>query len=260
MGLGGFIKGIGKGIGKVAKKGLGVGAAVGTLGAIPLAVKAVKKSKANKRQRQINAYDQLQGMIGETEAKQLGILGEMPGRQSIIGSEEAKALQQEAYGGGPMKEYEAQRSQAKELAGQQERQMGEQLASNLETQSIGAGGAQANAYSQLAQQGGLSSGARERIASGLGGQSMAERQAARLQAGRGLADLRSQAAQQQLGITAAEGATQRGLRGDYLRMKGGDIEGINAYEMQKYGKKADIVSGTAKARQDAMLSRMDKGF
>lgn len=252
MGLGGFLKKVGR-----------VGLAIGTVGgseAVRAGVGAIKKGKANKRQRQLNAYDKLQNMVGESERQQLDILKQMPARQSVMGTEEAKALQQEAYGAGPMKEYEAQRGQARELAGQQERQLGEQLTGELENQAVGAGGAQANAYSQLAQSGGLSSGARERIASGLGEQSLAQRQAARLQSGRGLADLRSQAAQQQLGITAAEGATQRGLRGDYLKALGGDIESQNAYEMMKFGKKSDILSGSSKARQDAVLSRMDKGF
>lgn len=212
----------------------------------------------NKDQRKAYDYQVQQQNIRQAEREMNKILSQRPQLKSAMGTSEMAAFQKEAYGKDPLAEFQSMRDQARLAQEQQRRGMEQGLSDELQNQSIGEAGAQANAYSQLAQGGGLSSGARERIASGLGQQSLAQRQAARLQTQRGLQGLESQYQQGLMDLTGKEAAQRRQMQNAYMDLQRGDIESQNRFAQEMYGKKADVMAGLAKARMDAAGQLMRK--
>jgi hypothetical protein len=208
-------------------------------------------AQLNDEQRRAVDRQQELEQISQSEKQMMKILKQQPAYKSSFGSKEVKGFQKEAYGTGPLAEYQAMREQARQAAKGQQESLQRGLSDELQNQSIAQGGAQANAYSQLAQGGGLSSGARERIASNLGNQSLAARQGARLQQMRGAQDVEQGLAEQQMGLTAKEAADRRAMQNAYMQMQSGETAARNQFEQEKYGKKADVLSGLARARVDA---------
>jgi hypothetical protein len=186
------------------------------------------------------------------------ILNKAPKYASAMQSPEFSQFKSEAYGTGPLAEYDAMRKQAKLAAEQGRTRLGQQLTDEMGNLSLNQAGQTANAYSQLAQGGGLSSGARERIAGSMGQQSMAARQAARLQSQRQGQDLESQLAQGEQDLLAKESAARRGMQNTYMDMLAKDVAAKSAFDQSMYGKRADVEAGLAKARMDATMNAYKK--
>jgi hypothetical protein len=206
------------------------------------------------------AYDRVQQQadIGRAEREMNKILNQRPELKSIMGSDEAKFMQQEAYGGGPLAEFQAMREKARLGAEQGRQRLAQGLSDELQNLSTSQAGQAANAYSQLAQSGGLSSGARERIAGGLGQQALAARQASRLQNQRQGMELESNLQQGMQDLIGQEASTRRGLQNAYMAMKGQDLATQNQFAQDVFAKKADVQSNLAKARMDAAANAYRK--
>ena len=220
---------------------------------------AIKKVQ-DKKAAQIKSDQDFQNQqLSASERQMNKLLKQQPGRLSNMGSAETLALKGDAYGTGPLAEYTAMRGQQKSAYEQGARRRGQELSDTLQNQSAVQGGAQANAYSQLAQGGGITGGARERIASGLGQQSMMDAQQARLQTQRAGEDATSAFDQGQLDLTAKEAGDRRGMQNAYLAMQGADVAGQNQFAQDAYGRKLDVGTGIAKARQDVVMNAYNQG-
>lgn len=214
--------------------------------------------KMNKEEKAAFDYNAQQANLSKAEREMQKILKQQPKRQTSMGSRETIKLKQEAYGTGPLAEYEAMRKQAalaKEQGGQRLQQG---LSDELQNLSMNEAGQTANAYSQLAQSGGLSSGARERVAGSMGQQALAARQGQRLQTQRAGETLESQYLQGQQDILGQEAAQRRALQNAYLDMQRGDTEAANQFAQNQYAKKADVAAGLAKAKMDAATNAYRK--
>jgi len=206
------------------------------------------------------AFDaaQQQKTLNSSEAQMLKILKQQPGYKSAMTSPEFAQYKTEAYGTGPLAEYEAMRKQAALAKEQGSQKLQQQLGDELQNLSVGQAGQTANAYSQLAQSGGLSGGSRERVAGSMGQQALASRQAQRLQNQRQGQDLESQFNMGQQDLLAKESGARRSMQNTYMDMLAKDTAGQSAFEQANYGKKADVLAGMAKARSDAQMNAYRK--
>jgi hypothetical protein len=253
----GLFSAIGKGLKKVGRGAL----AVGTLGGSEAVIQgknAIKRGKVNKEKNRVADINNQYTQIAQSEREMKNLLKQQPARMSAMNTAEANALKGEAYGTGPLAEYEAMRKQASLAKDQGSQRLQRGLSDELQNLSMNQAGETANAYADLAQSGGLSSGARERVAGSMGQQSMAARQGQRLQTQRAGEDLESQFQQGQQEIMGQESGTRRGLQNTYLGLQQGDIQGQNQYNQDQYGRKLDVMSGLAKAKQDVGLNAYRK--
>ena len=252
MGVGKFLKKVGRGV-----------LAAGTLGGSELAIhnSAGNKAKraATKATGIANDVTHQNDQLAASEKSMQDLLAQQPTRISNMGSAETMALKNDAYGSGPLAEYQAMREQSRLANEQGGVQRAQGLSDELQNQSTAQGGAQANAYAQLAQGGGLSGGARERIASGLGQQNMLAAQTARLGAQRAGEAANNAYAQGQLDITGREAESRRGMQNAYLGMQGADTAAANQFAQDQYGRKLDVGTGLAKARQDVISNAYNQG-
>lgn len=230
-------------------------------GAYNLGTEAGQLQYAQLNDEQRRAYDYLQQQkdLQQAQTSMESILNQRPGRKSALDTAESQRFKSEAYGTGPLAEYQAMREQSRLANQSQQQKMQQGLSDELQNQTLGQAGAQANAYSQLAQSGGLSSGSRERLAGSLGAQSLQARQAARLQNMRGTQDLESQYQQGLMGLTSKEAEARRGMQNAYLGMQSQDVGGANQFAQDVYGKRADVLAGLAKAKMDLTSNAYRRG-
>lgn len=212
----------------------------------------------SKQDRAAFDYNQQQQNLSNSERQMKAILKNQPKRMSAMGTAEMGKFKSEAYGTGPLAEYEAMRQQASLAKQQGGQRLQRGLSDELQNLSLGQAGETANAYANLAQSGGLSSGARERVAGSMGQQSLAARQAQRLQTQRAGEDLESQYLQGQQDILGKEAGQRRSMQNTYLDLQRGDVEGQNQFNQSAYGKKADVEAAMAKARLDAQMNAYRK--
>lgn len=203
---------------------------------------ALEKQKAQ------HAYEAAQQ---SDENKLRGLLRQAPKYKSAIDNKEFNQLRSDAFGKGPMAAFDPQRQQAQLLADQQKQELGNQLTDNMNAGAVSAAGAQANAYSQLAQEGGLSSGARERIAAGGAQNAFAARQQARLDNQRLLQQNASNLQSNLLGVGAQEAQARLGLQGKVADAVTADKAAANQFAQDQYGKRADLEAGILKSKSDA---------
>jgi hypothetical protein len=193
-----------------------------------------------------------------SEAGLRNLLKQRPDRKSALGTSESQAFKSEAYGTGPLAEYESQRAQARQAFDQGKQSQANKFSDEQQNSSISQAGQQANAYSQLAQGGGLSGGARERIASSLGSGNLMNQQAARLSNQRAMQDQENTLASGLLDLTGKEAEQRRSMQNAYMTMQQSDITGENQAAQDRYNKQADVEAGILKARSDAAIAAANK--
>jgi hypothetical protein len=196
--------------------------------------------------------------MNSDRTKILGMLDKQPALKSALATKEAKQLQSEAYGTGPLAEYESMRAQARGAADQARTRLGQGLSDEIQSQSIAGAGAQANAYSQLAQEGGLSSGARERIASGGTANQMMQAQQARLQNSRQMQENDFKLQDSMLGLSGNEAKDRRGMQNTYLQLQQGDIGSQNQFNQNKFDKKLGVQTDFMKAGNEYNIGAMNR--
>lgn len=214
--------------------------------------------RMSKEQRAAFDAQQQQKNLTKAEQDMLGILNQAPKYRSAMQSPEFSQFKAEAYGTGPLAEYESMRKQAGLAREQGQRRLEQGTSDELQNLSLSQAGQAANAYSQMAQSGGLSGGSRERMAASLGNQALQSRQAARLQGQRQGMDLESQYQQGLMDLMGKEAGARRGMQNTYMDMLAKDVAGQSAYEQSMFGKKADVQAGLAKARMDAQMNAYRK--
>lgn len=168
----------------------------------------------------------------------MGVLAERPDYKTVIGSPEWQKMTSYAFG----------TEEDPGFAMQRQREAGN-LSDALQQSTVGQAGQQANAYSQLAMNGGLSSGARERIAGGGAVSGLLARQG-----------LRGQNAKNLMDIGIAEEGQRFGAKQGVLQGQMTDATNANNYAQQNWQTRANTIAGLSQAegQQTAALATRQK--
>jgi hypothetical protein len=170
----------------------------------------------------------------------LGVLAERPEYKSVLGAD-FKTQRDYAFGDAIDPGFLLQRGRENQ-----------NLSDALQASTRAQGGQTANAYSQLAMNGGLSSGARERIAAGGVANGLLARQGLRSQNARNLTDL-----------SIAEEGQRFQTRGGILQGQIQDATNANNYAQDNWKTRANTLAGLSQGEQQqtaALANRaQDKG-
>jgi hypothetical protein len=184
------------------------------------------------------------------EEKLNQLLKSRPAFKSITGEKEYKQIADQAYGTGDLPQYALLKQQAEQAAAEGKTGLAQQLNDELQNQSIAGGGAQANAYSQLAMGGGLSGGARERIAASGAEDQMRQAQSARLTEMRGQMGLEAKKQAGLLDIGAKGAEARAGMQQRLLDTRASDLGSERAAAESAYQKEVDLQAAKAKAQKE----------
>ena len=214
---------------------------------------------ANLKKQSASMEKKIRGSIkSERDSKIRGLLDTLPGYESALGFDEFENLRGQAFGEGPLADFEAQRGLLNEQQTNEQARLGQALTGELQDIDVGRAGAAQSAYDALSMGGGLSSGARERIAQGGAEQSLMQRQQARGQEASKLFDLGAQTREGLLNTTANEASTRRGMQGNIIDALKAENERKQAFEQKRADRRLSTEAGLLKAEQEREVAQMNQ--